>query len=115
MAGVARGRDAADVADVHADEVDQPFGDEGLPLAWVDEQLAHRQPRRALAADHAEPVDVLRGQRVLQEEQVERLDILGEPHCIDGLQPFVDVVQQLDLIAHRAADVLDHASACCGM
>ena len=42
---LARRRDAADLAQVHADEVDQPLGDQRAPLEGVVEQLALRQRR----------------------------------------------------------------------
>ena len=73
------------------------------------EQLAHRQRRGALGADHAEPLDILRRQAVLQEEEPELLDILGELHGVDRAEPLVDVVEQLHFLADRAAHVRHHA------
>ena len=55
----------------------------------------------------AEPVLVLRCHRVLQEEQPERLELLGQPHGVDGRQALVHVVQQLQLEAQPAAQGLE--------
>ncbi len=88
----ARRSDTAHLADVHPHEVDQPVFDQRLPFARIVEQLAHRLWRRTLLADIGKPVDVFRRERVFQEVQLERLDILGELHGVDGLEPLVDVV-----------------------
>ena len=63
----------------------------------MDEQLAHRERHRALPSEHAEVAEVLRRQRVLQEEQPVRLQRLGQTDRVDRLQPLVDVVQQFRL------------------
>ena len=49
-----------------------------LPLVGIVEELPHRQRRGGLLTDGCEPADVLRGQRILEEEQPVRLDVLGE-------------------------------------
>ena len=59
-----------------------------------------------LLPDLPEVGDVLRRDRILQEEELERLDVLGE---LDGLarrDPLVDVVQQFDLVAQLLAALL---------
>ncbi len=82
--GVARRGDPAHLADVHAQEIDQPLLDQQPPLVRVVEQLAHGDRGGALLPDHAEPFDIFRGQRILQEKQLERLHIFGELDGIDG-------------------------------
>ena len=97
-----------DLADVHTDEVDQAPGDQRLPLVGIVEELTHRQRRRALAADRLEPTDILRRQSILQEEQPVLLDVLGELDGIDGVETFVDIVEQFHVIAKLVPDMIDH-------
>ena len=54
-----------------------------------------------------EVADVLRAERVFEEEQLVRLQVLGQLHRQDGRHPLVDVVQQLDLVAELLAQVLE--------
>ena len=72
------------------------------------EQLAHGLRRRALLADVAEPLDIFGRERVLQEEQLELLHVLGKTHRLNRVQPLVDVVQQFHLKAQFCADVFKH-------
>ena len=105
-------RQAADVRDVDADEVDQAVADQRHVLVLVDEQLAHRDRdvlvcwRRML-----EVADVLRGERVFEEEQLVLLQVLRELDRQDRRDALVDVVQQLDLVAELACGGARRASA----
>ena len=108
IAGVARRREAAHLADVHPDEVDQAPLDQRAPFERIVEQFAHRQRGRTLRANLREPVDVFRRERVFQKEQLVRLDRFGETHRVDRRQALVDVVQQFDLVAERRRARLDH-------
>ena len=49
----------------------------------------------------AELADVLRRERVFEEEELELLQLLRQPDRLDRRDPLVDVVQQLDLVAER--------------
>ena len=55
-----------------------------------------------------EIADVLGGEGVLDEERVILLQLLAEVDRIDRRDALVDVVEQLDLVAAGAADVLEH-------
>jgi hypothetical protein len=81
------------------DVVDQAVADQRRPLVRAVEQLAHRNRRRALLPDDAEPLDVFRRKRVFQKEQPEPLALLAKPHSLDRRNPLVHVMQQLDLFA----------------
>ena len=94
-------------ADVHAHKIDEPLLDDRCPLVRVSEQLSHRQRRGTLLADIPEPGDVFRRQGVLQEEQLERLRLLGKAYGLDWLQALVDIVQELDLEAQLTTQVLE--------
>ena len=47
-------------------------------------------------------------QEIFQEEQPVRLDVLGELHGVNRMKTFMHVVQQLDVVTHLTADVVDH-------
>ena len=96
-------------------EVDEPVDDEPSPLVWVVEQLAHGQRRRTLPADGGEPLDVLRCQGVLQEQQSVGFDVGGELHGVDRSEPFVHIVQQFDCGPELGADVVDHGQCGAGV
>ena len=59
---------AADVAHVDADKVDEPVLDQRQVLRLIDEELAHRDRGGGLLPDQAEVLQLLRRQRILQEE-----------------------------------------------
>ena len=88
---------SADLAQMHPDVV-EPLGHQLPPLQGVVEQLAHCDGHRRLGPHGLEPLDLLRGQGVLQEEQPVRLQLLCQTDGLDGRQPLVDVVEQFDLI-----------------
>jgi hypothetical protein len=92
---------------VQAEEVDQPPGHQRHPLVGVVEQLAHRNRRRRLLPQRGEVADVLRAQRVLEEEQVVRLQLAGQPDGQHRRHALVHVVQQLHRVAHLLAQVLE--------
>ena len=87
--------------------------DQRHPLGLVDEQLAHRDRDRRLLAQQREPADVLGREAVLEEEEPELLELLGQPDRLDRRDALVDVVQQLDLVAERACAGARTASARC--
>ena len=88
------GGQAADLADVHPDVVDQPPGDQLLPLQGVVEQLSHGQGHRHLAAELLEPLHLLRGQG-------DGLDGPVEP----GLQPAVEEVPGVGPLPPGGGDI----------
>ena len=90
----ARG-EAAGLRYMDADVVDQALADQRRPFVRAVEQLAHRDRGRALLADLAEVRDVLGRERVLEEEQAERLDGFGELHGQVRREALVHVVQQI--------------------
>ena len=59
---------AADVAHVHADEIDEPVLDQRQVLRLIDEELAHGDGGGGLLPDQAEVLQLLRRQRIFQEE-----------------------------------------------
>src|SRR4030095_11061100 len=77
------------------------------PLVRVVEELSHGDGRRRLRPELLEVADVLGREGVLEEEQLERLDVLGEADRVDRRQPFMDIVEQLDLVAEVLAEVLE--------
>jgi hypothetical protein len=103
-----RGSDAADVRDVHPDEVDQAVPDERHGLALADEQLPHRDRRAGLRSKEAQVLLVLRRNRVLQEEQPVGLEVLGELDGHDRGHPLVNVVEQLDVLAEARPELFEH-------
>src|ERR1017187_3199759 len=79
---LAHGRQAAGLAHVDADVIDQASGDERGPLVRAVEELAHGDGRGTLTADLVEVRDVFGRERVFHEEHLEALGILEE---LDGL------------------------------
>ena len=69
----------------------------------MHEQLAHRDRRGALGANHFEPVQKLRRQRILQVEQPIVLELLRQPHRLDRRHALVNVVDELDVEADLRA------------
>ncbi len=102
---LARRREAADLRDVNADEVDQPLGDQRQVLVDGVEQLAHRDRHARLLAQLPEPAVVLGRERVLEEEEVVGLERLAEVDRFVELHALVDIVQQLHLVAQVGAQV----------
>ena len=105
---VAGRRDAAHLADVHAQEVDEPTLDQGQPFGGVVEELPHGDGRGGGLAHAAEPLVVLGRQGVFEEEQVEGFELLREDDGVGGREPLVGVVEQFHLAAHGRAQVLEH-------
>src|SRR6266542_4877778 len=91
---LARGGDAADVRDVDAHKVDQAVAHEWEVLVDVDKELAHGDGDAGLLAHDAEVVDVLGREGVFIEEEVVRLEVLGELDGLDGWDALVDVVEE---------------------
>ncbi|SPF49850.1 hypothetical protein SBA4_4210005 [Candidatus Sulfopaludibacter sp. SbA4] len=96
---LARGCESAGLRNVHADVVDQPLGDQRLPLVRAVEQLAHGDGGGAVLPDLAEVGVVLGRERILEEEHVELLRVLAHLHGLVGGDALVHVVQQLHLVA----------------
>jgi len=97
---------------VHAQEIDEAAGDERRPFHRCNEEFAHGQRRGADLPDIGKPRDVLRWKQVLEEEKMQRLDLLRE---IDGKgrgKPFVNVMDQFHAIAEHAANVLERGQRC---
>ena len=100
---LARGSQAADLADVYAHEVYQPLAYKAHPLHRVVEELSHGQRHCGLRADLAEPVHLFRGQRVFEEEEAVGLHGLGQAHRLNGYQTFMHIMAELHLEAQLAA------------
>jgi len=62
----------------------------------------------ALLADHPQPLGVLGGEQVLQEEQLELLEVLGQLDGLDRGKPGVHVVQELDVLAELLTQLGEH-------
>jgi hypothetical protein len=92
---------------MHPDKVDQALPDQRHVLGLVDEQLPHGDRRRGLLAQKTEILGVLGGERVFEEEQVERFELPGEAYGLDRRDALVDVVQQLDLVTEGVAQVFE--------
>ena len=84
------------------------------PLVRVVEQLAHRDRRAGLRAELLEVADVLGAERVFEEEQLERLQVLGQLDRQDRRHALVHVVQQFHLVAELACGCARTAWARCG-
>ena len=98
--------DAACVHDRGAHVVDELLGDELADVPHGAEHLADRDRRRGVLPDEPERLLVLGRSRVLHPEQPAALDALAEPGRLQGRQPVVHVVQQVEVepepLAHRA-------------
>ena len=67
------------------------------------EDLAHRDGRRGVLADHLKPSCNSAGRRIFHPEQMERLQFLAQAAGFDGRQPMVAVMQQMQFIAKLLA------------
>ncbi len=101
-------RDPSHLTDVHSNEIDQPVLDQRGPFTWMVEQFAHRLWRRTLFTDVPEPLDVFRGECVLEEEELVGFEVLGKLDGVDRSKPFVNVVKKFDFGADLCSDVFDH-------
>ena len=71
------------------------------------EQLAHGDRRGALLPQEAEVVVLLGRERVFEEEGAILFQVLAELDRLAGRDPFVNVVEQLDVIAEVGPQVLE--------
>ena len=92
----------------HANEVDQPLGDQRQPFVRIDEQLAHGLRRRALLAHQPKAGDLLGRKRVFEEEQAVWFEQLGQRHRVMWMQVLVHVVGELEAKAKLVAKVGEH-------
>src|SRR5919112_3424875 len=76
----ARHAQAADIRDMHADEIDQTLPDERHVLGLIHEQLAHSDGRGGALAHQPEVLRILGRERVLEEEQVVGFEFSGEAY-----------------------------------
>src|SRR5437764_9543086 len=91
---LAAGREAAGLAHMNSNVVDEPFGDERRPFVRAVEQFTHGYRSRALLAYLTEISDVFRGEWIFEEEQFEPFDIFRQLHCLVGAYALVDVMEQ---------------------
>jgi hypothetical protein len=89
------------------DEVDEPVLDQGQVLTDVDIELAHRQRDRRLLPQQREVAVVFRRQRILEKEEAVGLQRAGHADRHDRRHPFVDIVEQLDLVAERETQMFE--------
>jgi hypothetical protein len=89
-------REAADVAHVDADEVDETVLDQGQILVDVDKELPHRNRHGRVLTHDPEVLALFWRQRVLQEEEPVGLQRLGQLDGRGGRQALVRVVAELD-------------------
>ena len=100
-------RDTACVHDRGAHVVDELLGDQLLDIPDRTEHLANRDRRRGVLSDQPERLLVLRRGRVLHPEQPAVLDSLAEPGGLDGREPVVYVVQQVEVEPEPVAHGLE--------
>src|SRR5919202_7139320 len=105
---LARRGDAADLADMRPNEVDQPFCDQRNPFTLIIEELAHRDRGSGLVAQDAEPLGLLGRQRIFEKEELVGLYGFLGLHRLGRLEAFVNIMQQLDVEAHYTPHVLQH-------
>ena len=78
-------------------------------MAIVDrvEHLADRERRRGVLPDQAERLLCFGGHRILEPEEVLRLEALAETRRLDWRQPVMRVVQQVDVRAELPAQPIE--------
>ena len=86
-------RQAADLRQVNTNEVDQPFADKRHVFVGIVEKFSHGQGRARLLAHFAEVTNVLGAERIFQEEEMVRLQVLGHLDRQNGRHALVHVVQ----------------------
>jgi hypothetical protein len=86
-------RQAADLRQMNTNEVDQPTAHQRQPFVRVVEQLSHGDGRAGLRSHVSEIANVLRAERILQEEKAKGLQVLGQPDGHDRRHAFVHVVE----------------------
>lgn len=99
--------DAADLTDVDPDKVNQLFGDQPLPLLAVVKQLPLRKGGAGLLPQAAEPGQLFQRQGVFQKKELQGLQLLGELNGLDGGDPLMDIVDELDFVPLPLADPLE--------
>ena len=70
------------------------------------EYLAHSKRRGSVLADEAKAILQLRRNRVFQPEKMIRFQLLAQARRLDGREPVVNIVQQVQLIAQGIAQRL---------
>jgi len=104
---LARWRDAAHLAQVHPDEVDQALRDQGAPFEGVVEQLTLRQRDGGFVAQLPEPFPSSSGMASSRKNRSNGSRARANRMASLGLQPFVHVMAELHLKAHPAADGIE--------
>ena len=99
--------DAADLGDVAADEIDEAFADEVDVFVGVVEEFAHGDGGVALLAEDFEVGDVFGGEGVFEEEGAVWFEFFAEADGVDGIEAFVDVVEEFGFVAELFADVFE--------
>src|ERR671919_2679698 len=99
----ARHAQAADIRDMHADEIDQTLPDERHVLGLIHEQLAHGDGRSGALAQQPKVLRVLRREGVLEEEQVVGFEFSGEAYGLYRRYTPPGVVEKIDLLAAGGA------------
>src|SRR5690348_9983165 len=79
---------------MHANIVDEPLGNQRLPLMRTVEQLAHRDWSGTVLPYLPEVSEILGRERIFQEEHAIWLGRFAELHCLIGRQAFMHIVQQ---------------------
>ncbi len=96
--------DPADLAQMHTDEVNQMLRDQGLPFCKIVEQLSLGYGDGALLPQPSQPFCLLKGDRILQEEQMIRLQGLCQLYGFYRGDPLMNIMYKLDLFPKPAAD-----------
>src|SRR5438046_930959 len=98
---------AADLAEVASDVIDEAVFDDIHVLVGVIEEFTHRNGRGALLAQNFEITDILRAKRIFHEEWMILLDFFANIDRVDGIEAFVHVVEQFDFFAEIFAHELE--------
>ena len=100
-------RDAPRVDDRRPDIVDELLLNELLAVENGIEHLAHRNRRRRMLANQAEPRLQFRRRRIFEPEQMVRLEAFPQPRRLDRRQPMMRVVKQLHVGTDLVAQALE--------
>lgn len=90
---------------MNANEVDQPAAHQRQSFVRVVKQLPHGNGCAGLRSQVSEVADIFRAERVFQEEEAVRLQVLGQANGHNGRHALMHVMQKLHVVAELFAQV----------
>ena len=100
------GGNPAAMHNAHAQVIDELLAHQLFCVPNAVEHLAHGQRGRGVLADEPESVLQLGRHRIFHPEKMKRLKLLAQTRCLDGSQPMVNIMQQVQIIAKGVAQRL---------